>query len=312
MRTMKVYRRIENYDLIESENPVILSIGNFDGVHRGHQEIIRKLKAKSKKTKQKTCILTFDPHPKKILFNPDFRVLQEFEEKCMALSLLKIDILISHPFDLKFSQIKSAEFVEAIIKRRLNASHIVLGKDFTCGVKEEGACEDVKELFEKFGIEYTVVPPFEHENTEVHSSSIRRLIENGRVLEANKFLFSIYSLAGQVIHGKKRGAELGFPTINFYNDIKVMPAKGVYFTRVLYGGEYLDSITNIGTCPTFGSDKIRIETYILDFNKDIYGEYVQLFFYKKHRNEEKFASRAALSEEIRKDVEARREYTVEE
>jgi len=307
---MKVYRRIENFDLRDSELPVALSIGNFDGVHSGHQEVIRILSRGGKKNNFKTCILTFEPHPKKILFNPEFRVLHDFEEKCSALSLLDIDILIAQPFDRYFSRLSVEDFVQSMLRHRINTKHVVVGKDFSCGADKSGNAEDLKEILKKYNIGLTVVPPFFQENVEVHSNMIRVLIQNGQIEEANRYLFSTYSLSGKVVHGKCRGAELGYPTINFYNEAKVIPARGVYITRSLVDGVYYNSITNIGNCPTFGSGNLRIETHILNFDADLYGKYVQLFFYDKIRNEQKFPSREALSEQIRKDIEIRKSFKI--
>jgi len=235
---MKVFRRIEDYDLKESHEPIALSIGNFDGVHRGHQEIIRTLKQKSKKGKEKlrAGVLTFDPHPKKVLYNPDFRALQDIEEKCMVFSLLKIDLLISHPFTVEFSKLTPKDFIVKMLKQRLNVSHLVVGSDFSCGGQKSGQVDNIKGILAENGINLTVVPVLTHEKNEVHSNLIRQLIQNGRIAEANKYLFSPYSLNGKVIYGKRRGTDLGFPTINFYNDVKVIPAKGVYCTQVLLDG----------------------------------------------------------------------------
>ena len=284
-----------------------MSIGNFDGVHRGHQEVIRTLSQVAKKNSLKSAILTFEPHPKRVLFNPDFRTLQDIEEKCSIISLLKIDILISHPFTKDFSKLSPREFTVGILKQRLNVSHVVVGSDFCCGNNLSGRVTEIKEIFKENHIEIIIVPPYVYENKEVHTSFIRDLIQNGQVAEANKFLFSPYSLSGQVVHGKCRGTELGFPTINIYNDKKVIPAKGVYATRVLFNGAYYDSVTNIGICPTFGKEKLKIETHLLDFNQNIYSKYVQLVFFKRLRNEQKFESKESLIEEIKRDIKARKE-----
>ena len=188
---MKVFRRIEDYDLRESEEHVVVAIGNFDGVHPGHQEIIRKLFEIGRKKKLKSCVLTFEPHPKKILFNPEFRVLQDIEEKCSGLSRLGVNILIVHPFDSGFAALTPEEFVKGILRQRLNASHVVVGNDFSCGAGGMGSVNEVEKILKKENIELAVVPPFVHGGAEVHSNMIRGLIENGRIEEANGYIFRL-------------------------------------------------------------------------------------------------------------------------
>ena len=149
-------------------------------------------------------------------------------------------ILIVHPFDRGFASLAPEEFITGVLRQRLNASHVVVGNDFSCGAGGRGSIDEVGEILKKDNIELTVVPPFVREGEEVHSNMIRELIKNGRIEEANGCLFTNYSLSGKVIHGKCRGAELGFPTINFFNEVKVIPAKGVYFTKVVFNGEEHD------------------------------------------------------------------------
>jgi riboflavin kinase/FMN adenylyltransferase len=307
---MKVFRHIEDYGISQSKSPIVLTIGNYDGVHLGHQEVIKETIRQGKLNKLNTCVLTFDPHPKKVLFNRDFRVIQELEEKCNILALMKIDILINHQFDKAFATLTSDEFVTEVLKKKLNAKHVVIGEDFSCGADSTGNVDDLKITFKNHGITLTVIPPHVHNRREVHSTMIRDMIQDGRIELANEFLFSTYCLSGQVKHGRQKGREIGFPTINFSDVEKVIPSKGVYFTRALVDGKYYDSVSNIGTCPTFVGAEVGIETHILDFNDDVYGKHISVYFYKKHREEKTFGDISDLAEQIEKDVEARRAYKI--
>lgn len=283
---------------------VVVALGNFDGVHLGHRELIKKTIEKSHQLKGTAAVLTFDPHPLKVLF-PEVcpSMLLSKEEKIKKLSELGAELLIIIPFSDEFARLTPQEFVKDFLVERLNAKGVVIGYNYTFGFKGKGTPEILTGLGADYGIETIVVPPVGYRGVEVSSTFIRNLLTRGEVREAAKYLGYHPFLESVVVTGDRRGRTIGFPTANLEpsEDILV-PANGVYAVRVHLEGEIMNGVANIGLRPTFKLDRPRnIEINIFDFCKDIYGKKIKVDFIERIRGEQKFDSVEQLISQIAED-----------
>ncbi len=276
-------------------------IGNFDGVHLGHKKIINALK-KTEDSTVKTSIITFDPHPQKVLGKRDISLIYPLEERFTILESKGVECVICLPFTEELSNYSAHDFVSKILVDLLRVKNIAVGPGFIFGNNRSGNIDLLSSLGNKLGFNTTIVEPGKVGNDTVSSTRVRDFIEKGYVEQANRFLGDEYFIKGKVVEGEKRGREIGFPTINLESNWEMLPKTGVYATYVYLEDVLYQSITNIGYRPTFGDDKLLIETHIFDFEGDLYGKEVKVNFAKRLRDEKKFDGVDSLVSQIKIDV----------
>lgn len=288
----------------------VVTIGNFDGVHLGHQTLFHKVKERSRALGGPAVVITFDPHPIKLM-RPDKQLpqLTTTEQKIRLLSALDLDILIVHPFSLEFGSLPAREFIQTYLVERLGAHEVVIGHDYRFGRNREGNIALLQALGAEFGFPVHVVDAIQINHVVVSSTLIRNLIKGGQVQAAQEFLGRPYEITGTVIAGHGRGARLlGFPTANIASDNGLLvPGRGIYAVWVETGGQRYLGVANIGTCPTFDNQELSLEVYLLDFDQDIYGERLAVQFMERLRDEQRFTDVPALVAQIQKDVAAARQ-----
>ena len=289
----------------------VVAIGNFDGVHLGHQKILETAKIHAKRLGIETVVFTFNPHPT-LQLRPQaaLKLLMTYEEKRNQLNQLNVDFCVEESFDTAFSNTSAHDFFYEILKKRLHAQVIVVGADFSFGHKREGSTQLLEKYCAETGTEIFLMKPVMLGEASVSSSRIRDELSQGRLALAEALLGRAFFYRGEVVHGDKRGRTIGFPTANMNCEEKFPLLPGVYATSVLWQGKQYPSVTNIGTRPTFQKDSLagtaliplRIETHILDQNFDLYGEILEVRFYERIREEKKFNSVAELIEQITNDI----------
>jgi riboflavin kinase / FMN adenylyltransferase len=306
---MQHYRSLEEVNLQTSW----LTIGVFDGVHRGHQEIIKKLTTGAHTKEVPAVVLTFDPHPASVLSGHEIKCLTLPDERADLLRQLGVDVVVTERFTQELSTVTAYDFMSRLT-RQLGLKHLLIGYDFALGKGREGNAKRLTEIGSDLGYTVEVVSALSDESGVISSTEIRKLIEVGNVTEAARLLGHLYSLHGPVIHGDGRGKTINVPTANIaYSHEKMIPAKGIYACwAYLHDTRYRAAI-NIGTNPTFTPDKQipNVEAYLLDLHQDIYGEDMRLEFVARLRDELKFDSVDVLVEQIWKDVAVAREVLVE-
>jgi riboflavin kinase/FMN adenylyltransferase len=287
-----------------------LTIGSFDGIHIGHQELIRELNFSAHQAGGRSIVLTFHPHPAVILRGRTGAFyLTPPDEKTELLDKLNVDIVVTFPFTYELSQSSAREYV-SLLKRHLGFQQLWVGYDFALGKGREGNVPYLQVLGEEFGYSVHVVDPVKCEDQIVSSSLIRKLIGEGAVIDANKFLGRYYRVAGEVVHGDGRGKKIGIPTANLETgDEKLIPGAGVYACRAKINDKFWPAAVNVGTRPTFESTDQRshVEAYILDFSDELYGQKIALDFVERLRGEVRFDSVEELLRQIYIDVDQTRE-----
>lgn len=307
---MKHYRSLDEITLGHSW----LAVGVFDGVHRGHQEILKKLTTGAHEKNIPAVVLTFDPHPAKVFGRGEIKLLTLPDERAELLGELGVDVVITHPFDVNVANITAFDFMKQI-KDRLGLNHLVLGYDSALGKNREGNTTRLTEIGLELGYTVETVSALSDESGVISSTEIRKLVSTGNVAEAARLLGHSYRLHGVVIRGDQRGRTLGFPTANLnYAADKLIPSGGIYACWAFVNGEKFRAAVNIGTNPTFTPDKktLSVEAYLLDFDRDIYDEVMQLEFAVRLRDELRFDSVEALVAQIKDDVERTRKILDEE
>ncbi len=292
-------------------NGSVLTVGNFDGVHLGHQKLLKELIFQGKEYNLPSVVLTFKPHPR-VLLNPGTPVLRLFDYKDQAekMEAMGIDFLIEEKFTKDFSLMQADEFLDLYITRYFKPKHLVVGYDFNFGKDRSGGIDFLREYCQKNQIGLTVVSALELSGQVVSSSVIRKLLEHGNLEQAEQFLGRKYYIRGPVRVGFKRGRQLGVPTANVSPDIDFVPRKGVYFSLVYWNEKVFKSITNIGYNPTFENDNsyLKVETHIFNFNEEIYGEQIKVELQHFHRDEMKFSSVDSLKHQIFNDIDEARKF----
>jgi riboflavin kinase/FMN adenylyltransferase len=281
-----------------------LTIGVFDGVHRGHQQIIREVTAGAHDAHAPAVVLTFWPHPATVLGNQEVKSLTTLDERAELLAALGVDVMIAQTFDTSLANTPAPDFV-ARLKEHLGLQHLLIGYDFALGKGRQGNAARLTEIGKELGYELEVIPALADESGVVSSTEIRKLVAIGNVNDAADLLGHCYGLHGLVVHGDGRGRQLGFPTANIdYPAEKILPANGVYACRGWVDGKAYSAATNVGVRPQFHdkADKPLVEAYVLDFDRDIYGQDIRLEFVARLRAELKFASVDALVEQMKLDV----------
>lgn len=281
----------------------IITLGNFDGLHLGHQALIKMIIDRAKETGAKSLVVTFRPHPLKILA-PDKcpPLISIYEEKIRLFEKLGIDVLVKIPFTLDFSSMTPKDFVKEILCNLLGAKEIFVGSNYRFGKGREGNIRMLKELGEELGFKVREVEQVSLNGEVISSTKIRNLLKDGDVEHAARLLGRDYAITGVVIKGDGRGKGLGFPTANIASKHAIIPSDGVYAVRLFARDKYYDGVANIGLRPTFEKKELAIEVHIFDFNEDLYGEEISVFFIKKIREEKRFESIDALIKQINSDI----------
>jgi len=283
---------------------VFATIGNFDGIHLGHRHIFQRMQEEAHREKCQTVVISFDPHPKMVL-HPDrrpFYLISSAEEKINLLRDIGIGAFLIIPFSLEYSQTTAREFVREILWEKLHIRKIIIGHDYTFGHGKEGNEDFLVAEGKRLGFAVEAMNAFCVGNEIVSSTKIREAILKGDVRFAAKLLGRPYNLSGRVAAGDQRGQELGFPTANVEANKELLPSHGVYAVRCLLRGEKLDGVVNIGFNPTFAGGKLSVEVHLFDFDRDIYGEILDVFFVEKLRDEIRFDGPAQLIAQIKRDV----------
>ncbi|PMP97407.1 MAG: riboflavin biosynthesis protein RibF [Thermodesulfobacterium geofontis] len=281
----------------------VITIGSFDGIHLGHKALFEETKNLAYLLNIKPAIVSFDPHPRMVLFpESNLKLLTTLEEKLYLLSKLEIENLILIPFTKAFSELSHDLFVQEYIVDKLKAKGIIVGFNFRFGKNRRGDIDYLNKIAQKYNFIVKAIPPVTLNNIIISSSKIRNFIEMGQIEEANKLLGRPYFIMGKVIKGKGRGKNLGFPTANIeVSPIKLLPPAGVYAVWVTLNNEKLKGALNIGKRPTFEEKEISVEVHIFNFNKNIYGETLKIELIKRIREEKKFSSADELKDQIKKD-----------
>lgn len=300
---MHIYHHISELSSLTNS---IVTIGTFDGVHLGHQKIIKRLVELKNKQGGEIVLFTFAPHPRKVLFpeQTDLKLITTTEEKCELLKLFGVDHVLVYPFTKEFSKIQAQDYISDIIAKGLKTKTLVIGYDHHFGANREGNIETLKQFAPIYNFNVEEIPAQEINQLNISSTRIRKAIDEGDIQTANDFLGYQFFITGKVIKGKQLGRIIGYPTANvFIEDAdKLIPKIGVYAVNVILNDEAYKGMLNIGINPTTDSDnKIKIEVNIFEFDKDIYGETLKLEFVKRIRNEEKFANLDELKKALAND-----------
>ncbi len=299
---MHIYRRIE--DILEPFADVCVTIGNFDGVHLGHQMLFAEVANKACKRKGSSLAVTFEPHPLRILRPGGIKLISSCEQKIELIQMAGIDTLLIIPFNLEFAATSAEHFVDDILLRRIGMKELVVGYDYAFGKGRSGNIAFLQEQGRLKGFPVTVVEAYYLDGVLVSSTKIRELVAEGRVEDARILLGRPYQIRGEVQIGKQRGGkEVGFPTANLQVDPEdLVPKHGVYVSQVICEGKCYGGVLNIGHNPTFGGQALVAETHIFDFDQDIYGKPIKINLLKFLRGEHKFPSVAELAAQIGRDV----------
>jgi len=281
-----------------------VTIGNFDGVHRGHQYIFSKLAKEAAKNKAPSVVITFDPHPKMVI-HPEIRpfyLITILREKLELIAQMGIEACLVIPFDKAFARITAGEFISRILVEKFAVRKVIIGHDYTFGRGKEGNDVFLIREGKRLGFDVEVMEAFTLNGVVISSTEVRRAILAGEVGKAAHYLGRPYHVKGTVIEGHRRGQKLGFPTANIAPEKELLPPDGVYAVKVLKNGNIYLGAMNIGTNPTFGDVARSMEVFLFDFEGDLYGETVEVFFIERVREERKFPSVEELVKQIAQDV----------
>ncbi len=300
---MRIFDNLKSYS---SEKESVLTIGTFDGIHIGHNKILKTLVEESKKNKLSSLIITFFPHPRMILQKSnEIKMIDTIDEKIHLLEKAGIDNLIIHPFDHNFSKIRAKDFVEDILVNKLKIKQIIIGYDHRFGKDREASVEDLK----KFGLDYMFnvneIPAQEIDSIAISSTKIREAILTGEIKKCNEFLGRNFMLTGKVVYGEGLGKKMNFPTANIKikENYKIIPKNGVYLVKTALNSNIYFGMMNIGVRPTVGGKNKSLEIHFFNFKDNIYNKTISIEIISKIRDEEKFSSIDELKIQLKKDEE---------
>ena len=295
---MKTFRDIEKLPQIEGS---VVTIGNFDGIHLGHQKIIAQLKEHAEKLKVPSVVISFNPTPQNF-FGADHAVLSSYEEKDFFLTSLGINYHLVINFNKEFSNINAQTFIEEFLLRKLNIKLCLVGDDFRFGKNRVGDFSLLQENGVKHGFAVEETATIEHNQIRISSTRIRECLQQNNLEETKKLLGRSYSISGKIVRGQQRGRTINFPTINILPNRSKSPVSGVFAVKVKLSGQTYFGICNAGHKPTVNGREFLFETHIFDFEKDVYEQFAEIVFLKHVRPEKKFNSFAELKDQIEKDV----------
>jgi len=299
---MKIIRNITNTK--EINRPIAIALGNFDGVHRGHQQLISQCVEESKERGWGSCVLTFEPHPTMVLAkNKNFKLLNTYEQKYTLLEKEGVEYLYLLSFDEALASVPPYEFVQRFLVDTFHVQKVYVGFNFTFGEKGRGTSATLAEMGSQNGFAVSVLEPVVIEKEVVSSSLIREKYKTGGIKEAARLLGYWPMLEGKVVSGEQRGRTIGFPTANLkVPEYVLLPSYGVYAAYAEVKGQMLSAIVNVGVKPTFGSEEPTVEVHVLDYKANLYDDYVRLHLVRKIRPERKFTGLEELKEQITIDV----------
>jgi riboflavin kinase / FMN adenylyltransferase len=298
---MKIFRHIEDQGL--SISGTVATMGNFDGIHLGHQALVRNTVEESARLGCPSTVLTFEPHPLKVLAPERAPLLiLSYDDKMALLQSLGVDIVIAQRFDRQFASIAADEFIYRFLVNRLKVKKIWVGRDLRFGQDRKGGTDNLLRLAPGAGFEVGVLDPILLHGIRISSSRIRQLVEEGRVDEVRPMLGRYHFVSGRVATGHRRGQKLGFPTANIASQTEVVPLNGIYATLIQLKNKQWLSVSSVGVNPTFGDGSRTVESFILDFEGDVYGEWVKLSFVRRIRDEKKFLMVKDLVVQMHEDV----------
>jgi len=287
------------------QSPSVISVGNFDGLHLGHQKIIRSLVAEARNSDLRAAVITFDPHPMKVL-RPDAApaLIETLEQRLAGLDKLGLDGALVLTFDAELAKVSAEDFIRRILTETVHTRNILVGSNFRFGHKHEGDVKLLQNAGAASGFEVEIVPPVEFDGVPVSSSRVRQAVSEGRVAAAAKLLGRHFALTGGIKPGAGRGSKIVFPTLNLAFEQELLPGRGVYATRVLlHDGEH-DAVTNVGVRPTFDGHTLTVESHLLDFSETVREGRLEVRFIERLREEQKFSSAEELRAQIGRDIEA--------
>ena len=304
---MEIINGIEN--LRRSLRNAVVTLGNFDGVHLGHQQIFKRVREEASKLDGEAVVITFEPHPLKV-FAPErfLPLLTPFRKKIRLIEECGIETVLCIEFSPAFSEISPSEFVQSILVQKVKVRKVIIGYNYHFGKGQKGDARTLKDAGEVFNFDVEIVEPLRVGQTIVSSSKIRDLIQRGEVEDASRLLGRDYPIIGRVVKGAKRGGTLGFPTANLEISDELYPKTGVYAVEVTWREQHFNGLANVGLNPTFSPERtqnpnpVSLEVYILNFSQDIYGDEIQVTFKKRIRDEVRFDSPARLVDQIQKDI----------
>lgn len=304
---MEIYTDLEQIQGQISD--AFVTIGNFDGVHLGHQKLFSEIVVRAGQSDGTSVVITFDPHPLEFLRPGELRLISTLEHKKELIQRAGIDVLIIFPFTAAFAQLSAADFVRRILVDTVGVRELVIGYDYAFGRGRQGDIAFLKEKGRECGFSVTRIDALYEKGMLVSSSKVRELVTEGRMMDVCRLLGRYYQIRGKVQMGRQRGGkELGFPTANLnISEDDLCPKRGVYVTQVICNGRIYGGVANIGYNPTFGENKLVAETHIFDFDDNIYAQDIKINLLRYLRGEKKFAGVKELSSQIRVDtVTARR------
>ncbi len=303
-------RLFHGTDNAEIQRPTVLTLGVFDGLHLGHQLIMRTVVDRAREADAVPTVITFDPHPRAVL-HPESAppLLQTLDQKVEGFGVLGIEQTVVVRFTPQFSMIKAEDFLRHVVRERLQAKEVYLGRGFAFGHDREGNIELLRLVSQQLGFFADEVPEVRFRKQRVSSSKVRELLAEGKVNLARRLLGRPYGVEGLVERGAERGHRLGFPTANLHPRNRVIPRNGVYVTGTLIDGKWRRSVTNVGVRPTFETGtEPSVETFVMDWEGDLYGDVVRVRFLHRLRDERKFASITELKAQIENDVKRAQSY----
>ena len=299
---MKAFSDIEDQQL--SMRGSVVTMGNFDGIHLGHQALVRHTVEESKRLGYPSIVLTFEPHPLKVLAPERApRLLLSYQDKLDLFQAFGVDIVIAQRFDREFASIAAEDFVRRFLVGRLKTKKLWVGRDLRFGQGRKGGTDDLIRVAPEVGFQVGVLDPISSDGIRISSSRIRGLVEAGCVDEVRPMLGRYHFVSGRVVTGQGRGRKLGFPTANISSQTEVVPLNGIYATLIEVKSRQWLSVSSVGVNPTFGDGPRTVESFIFDFESEIYGEAVKLSFVKRIRDEKKFSTVEDLIAQIHGDVE---------
>ena len=297
---MKIYN---NPNLNKKHCNGVIAIGNFDGLHLGHQKVIKEAKQKAKKNNLPFGVMTFEPVPV-MFFNNKIKNhrINSLEQKKTQLKKFKLDFLIIIKFNKNFSSQSAEEFIKKIIFKKTKCKYLYVSKNFKFGFKRQGNIKMLKKFEKKYNFKNIITKPYKKGNKIISSTFLRKKIRLGKIKEVNKLLNRNWCINGKVIKGQRRGREIGFPTCNLKLSDYVVPKLGVYSVKVKIKNFYKNGIANIGYRPTFNGQNLLLETNIFGMNKNLYNKVISIEFKKFIRSEKKFRNFKHLKEQIKVDI----------
>ena len=302
-------REITDITTFTTQQPTVLTIGTFDGVHLGHQKIVERVVTTARQEGLLATVFTFFPHPRMVVqHDKGLKLIHTLEEKKQLLQQLGVDLLVVQPFNEAFAQLTAEEFVSTILVEHLNVKKVIIGYDHRFGRNRTANINDMRLFGEKYGFAVEEISVQEVDEVSVSSTKIREALNKGDVTTAEHYLGTPYSLTGTVVHGLKLGRTLGYPTANIQvtEDYKLIPKDGVYAVYSYIDGRKVYGMMSIGKNPTIEGKGASIEVYFFDFNQDLYGQDLTIYFVKYLREERKFSSVSLLKKQIQDDETAAR------